>query len=214
MSKMKKKCIALVCASILAASMLAACGNNNDSSGQDSSSGSSGSSSSETTTSAADSASSGMDSENALSSGMEDVESGLESMGEGISDAMKGLFDTIEGAVEWTPLTEVSDASVLKDMGLDKDNPNYEEIIVKQAAISAAYAEIVVIKAKDVDEAVKDLEAHKEKISQDAFYPMHQDLAKQAIIGKQGNYAYLIANENGADAEKALQKAIDEMENK
>lgn len=131
-----------------------------------------------------------------------------ENMGTGLSEAMNSIAEAVEGAVEWPAMVLMTDAATLKDFFLlDAENPNYKEVMVKQAAMSAAFGEIIVIEAVDgkVDEAVKDLEARKQKlIDQDAFYPEHQELAQNAIVGKKGNYAYLLAGQGAADAEKAL----------
>lgn len=131
-----------------------------------------------------------------------------EDIGAGVSEAMNSFAEAIEGAVEWPAMVLMTDAATLKDFFLlDAENPNYKEVMVKQAAMSAAFGEIIVIEAVEgkVDEAVKDLEARKQKlIDQDAFYPEHQELAQNAIVGKKGNYAYLLAGQGAADAEKAL----------
>lgn len=126
--------------------------------------------------------------------------------------SLEEIGSKIEAAAEWPVLQMVTDAERLKDYyTIDNNNPNYEEVIVKGPTMSAAFGEYIVIKAKPgkVDEAVKDLEARKTKlVEQDAFYPEHKDLAQQAIVGKQGDYAYLIAHEKAADVEKALKDAL------
>lgn len=132
--------------------------------------------------------------------------------GEAATKTAAELVEAIENSVEWTMLVDIDDATILKDnFLLDKDNPNYEEISVKQAGMSAAFAEIIVIKAKSgkVDDAVKDLEARKKKlIDTDAFYPEHKTLAENALVAKEGDYAYLIVHEKSTDAEKALKDAL------
>lgn len=215
---MKPKSSIAALAALMAVSLsLTACGNNRDNSASSSSGASSGSSSS-SGSSAMDASSSGsMTDSDAAGVGDTGISgsgasSGGDTLGGDIEDTVTGLSKAVEDAVEWTALTAVTDASIFTDtLGLDRDNPNYEEISVKQAAMSAAFGEIIVIKAKDVDEAVKDLENHRDKMAADSLYPEHQELAKKAVIGKRGDYAYLIANEKGADAEKALHEAIDKL---
>lgn len=129
-----------------------------------------------------------------------------------LSEAMTSIAEAVEGAVEWPAMVAITDAAIMKDyFTLDNANPNYKDVMVKQAMMSAAFGEIIVIEAVEgkVDEAVKDLEARKQKlIDQDAFYPEHQELAQDTIVGKQGNYAYLLAGAGAADAETALKEAL------
>lgn len=128
-----------------------------------------------------------------------------------MSKNMTGLMDAITGAAEWTMLIDVNEAERLKEMGLDPANANYEEIAVKQAGVSASFAEIVVIKAKDTEAALKDITARKDKMAADTFYPEHQEQAKNAVVGKHGDYVYLIGHSEGAKVEEALKAAIDKL---
>ena len=184
-----KKILAMTLSLILVTGVFAACSNDNNSS-----------SSSETTTS------------ETTTSEETTSETTADDGASAVKTETQKLADVVENSVEWTSMILVEDAERLKDkFGLDSKNPNYEEVTVKEAMMSAAFGEIIVIKAKDgkVDEAVKDLEARKAKmIEQDAFYPDHKELAENAVIGKEGNYAYLIVNEKATDAEKALKAEI------
>lgn len=130
-----------------------------------------------------------------------------------LSEGMTNLAGVIEGAIEWPAMMIVNDTQMLMDyFTLDKNNPNYKDIMVKQAAMSAAFGEYIVIEAHEgkVDEAVKDLEARKTKlIEKDAFYPEHKELAEKTIVGKSGNFAYLIAGEDPESVETVLRKELE-----
>ncbi|MBE6838955.1 MAG: DUF4358 domain-containing protein [Ruminococcus sp.] len=122
------------------------------------------------------------------------------------------LGAVMESVGEWPAMDEFLDKEMVADfMLLDVDNPNYKDIYIKKAMMSAAFGEYIIIEAEDVDAAVEDLEARRTKLIEvDAFYPEHQELAEQAVVGKIGNYAYLIAKDNAAEVEAALRNAIGE----
>lgn len=200
MNSLKIKATALALAAVLGtATAFAGCGGNKDSSMAESTT--------ETTTVTETTTMAPETTYNSTASGdMAEVTTGTT-----LSASMTGLMDAITGAAEWTMLMDVTEAERLKEMGLDPANANYEEIAVKQAGISASFAEIVVIKAKDTEAALKDLTARKEKMTADTFYPEHQEQAKQAVVGKHGDYVYLIGHTEGTKVEEALKSAIDKL---
>lgn len=111
----------------------------------------------------------------------------------------------------WPSLSEVSDEFILSDYFLlDKNNPNYEQLIVMQCPMSAVMCEIIIIKADDVDAAKADLEARQKKAQDtDAFYPDDIERAGNSIVGTKGDYAYFLICENPPEAEELLTAAIE-----
>lgn len=134
------------------------------------------------------------------SSSSESAESGM------LTGALSDIGDKIEEVGEWSMMDTIEDKDTALQMtGLDIENPNYKNVYIRKAMMSAAFGEYIIIEADDVDAAVKDLEARRTKlIEQDAFYPEHKDLAEETIVGKSGKYAYLIARENPSEVEKTL----------
>lgn len=112
---------------------------------------------------------------------------------------------------DWPTLAEVNDEFILSDYFLlDKNNANYEQLIVMQCPMSAQMCEIIIIKADDVDAAKADLEARQKKAQDtDAFYPNDIDRAANSIVGTKGDYAYFFLCENPTAAEELLTAAID-----
>lgn len=111
---------------------------------------------------------------------------------------------------DWPVLAEISDEYILSDYFLlDKNNANYEQLIVMQCPMSAQMCEIIIIKASDVDAAKADLEARQKKAQDtDAFYPNDIDRAANSIVGTKGDYAYFFLCENPTAAEELLTAAI------
>lgn len=111
---------------------------------------------------------------------------------------------------DWPALAEVNDEFILSDYFLlDKNNTNYEQLIVMQCPMSAQMCEIIIIKADDVDAAKADLEARQKKAQDtDAFYPNDIDRAANSIVGTDGDYAYFFLCENPTAAEELLTAAI------
>lgn len=195
--KRMKRILAATLSLIIAAGMLSACSSNDDKEPQNT----------DSVTSAPSESVTSQDSETSES---------VSDEGENANNDVSRISDAINQTGEWTSLMEVDDAERLKEyFQLDPANENYIEISVKQAMISAAFAEIIVIKAADgkVDDVVKDLEDRKKKlIEQDAFYPEHKDVAEQALIGSEGNFAYLIVgSEDNKACEDAAKNAIKEL---
>ncbi len=135
-----------------------------------------------------------------------------DSEGGDASMTLADLGTAMESVGEWPAMDVFLDKDMVKDfMLLDVDNPNYKDIYIKKAMMSAAFGEYILIEAEDVDAAVKDLEERRKKLIEvDAFYPEHQELAEQTVVGKIGNYAYLIAKDNAAEIETALREAVGE----
>lgn len=111
---------------------------------------------------------------------------------------------------EWPMLAEVTDEEVISDYFLlDKNNANYEQLIVMQCPMSAQMCEIIIIKAADTDAAKADLEARQKKAQDtDAFYPNDVERAANSIVGAKGDYAYFLFCENPTAAEELLTAAI------
>ncbi len=128
------------------------------------------------------------------------------------ADKLSAAGEALEGAAEWPSLMLVEDADRLKDFFLiDSANPDYKAVYAKEPMMSAAFGQYIIIEAQEgkVDEAVKNLEERRTKlIEQDSFYPEHKDLAAETVVGKTGNYAYLIAFENAKDLETKLVDAL------
>lgn len=133
-------------------------------------------------------------------------------IGDSINDGvyLQSMVDTVTSKVEWAALTEVDDKDLIKEFFLlDPDNPNYKQVLVEQCPMSAVIAEIILIQTDDVDSAMQDLQARKEKlINTDAYYPEHVEIAKQSIVGSKGDIAYFIACDDAKDSEKALLECI------
>ncbi len=182
---MKKTILAALCISAL---LLTACGNSKKPAEE--------TTASETTAVSSES-----------TSGEETETSGMEEFTEGVlTGTLSAIGDSIEKVGEWPMLETIDDKDMFTTFtGLDMENPNYKNVYFRHASMSAAFGEYIIIEADDVDAAVKDLEARRDKLIEvDAFYPEHKDLAEQAIVGKKGNYAYLIARENPSEVETEL----------
>ena len=117
----------------------------------------------------------------------------------------------IGGVGEWTSMVPPYDPAMIPEMFLI--NPDdYKSVSINQAMMSASFAEIIVVETEDgkTADAVKALEARKEKaINQDAFYPGQDEIAENALIDSEGNFAFLImgSSDNAACA-KAAKEAI------
>ena len=112
----------------------------------------------------------------------------------------------VTNAVEWPVLEQITDPDIaLEFFKLDLANSNYEDIVIMQCPMSATMAEIIVIKAADVDAAKADLEERQAKMRDtDAFYPNDVEIAEKSIVGTSGNYVYFLAGINAADSEEIL----------
>jgi hypothetical protein len=119
---------------------------------------------------------------------------------------LENVVEAITSQVEWASLTTIDDSELISEFfKLDSDNPNYEQLLVKQCPMSAVIAEIILIQANDVDSAMDDLQARKQKlIDTDAYYPEHKLIAEDSIIGYYGDVVYFLAGENAQDSEKVL----------
>lgn len=111
---------------------------------------------------------------------------------------------------EWPMLAEVTDEMIISDYFLlDKNNANYEQLIVMQCPMSAQMCEIIIIKTADTEAAKADLEARQKKAQDtDAFYPNDVERAANSIVGAKGDYAYFLFCENPTAAEELLTAAI------
>lgn len=111
--------------------------------------------------------------------------------------------------LELPALAEVTDPDMILDyFKLDKNK--YPDMIIMQCPMSAAMAEIIVINTQDKDSAKSDLEIRKEKlINTDVFYPDHEDIAKNSIIGEDGDYVYFIATTDAKLVEEALKAELE-----
>lgn len=111
--------------------------------------------------------------------------------------------------LELSALDEVTDPNMILDyFKLDKNK--YPDMIVMQCPMSAAMAEIIIIKTQDKESAKSDLEIRKEKlINTDVFYPDHEDIAKNSIIGEDGDFVYFIATIDSKLVEEALKAELE-----
>lgn len=111
--------------------------------------------------------------------------------------------------LELPALAEVTDPDMILDyFKLDKNK--YPDMVIMQCPMSAAMAEIIIINTQDKDSAKSDLEIRKEKlINTDVFYPDHEDIAKNSIIGEDGDYVYFIATTDAKLVEEALKAELE-----
>ncbi len=123
-----------------------------------------------------------------------------------VAKALSEIGDAIERVGEWPSMILVDAEDEFLDMtGLDMKNENYRQVYMRRSNLEGGFGEYIIIEADNVEEALKDLEARKERlISMDTPYEQHTELAKGAIVGKNGNYVYLIARENPAEVEEEL----------
>lgn len=122
------------------------------------------------------------------------------------------LTETVKSAGEWPKMVKIEDNDMAEDFfKLDLENENYVEISILQSPMSASLAEIIVINPADgkLDTAKDDLKTRKEKLTKtDVFYPDHQNIADESIIGEAGGYVYLIVGLDAEDGEKALKNKL------
>lgn len=119
---------------------------------------------------------------------------------------LDAIVDEITTKVEWANLATIEDESLISEFfKLDVNNPNYEQLLVKQCPMSAVIAEIILIQTDHVESAMDDLQVRKQKlIDTDAYYPEHKEVAEKSIIGSYDDIAYFIAGESSEDSEKVL----------
>jgi hypothetical protein len=120
------------------------------------------------------------------------------------------IMTDIINKLELPQMVEVTDSDMIQDFFLiDKNNENYENIIIMQCPMSASMTEIILIKAKDVKSAKEDLIKRQDKAKEkDTFYPNDRDKADSSIVGTYENYAYFILTDNPEDVEKELLSKI------
>lgn len=123
-----------------------------------------------------------------------------------VGKALSEIGDAIERIGEWPSMVLVEAEDEFLDMtGLDMKNENYKQVYMRRSNLEGGFGEYIIIEADDVEAALRDLEARKERlISMDTPYEEHTELAKGAIVGKNGNYVYLIARENPKEVEDEL----------
>lgn len=222
-----KKILAAVAALAMTGLMLAGCGNNSDTASSDTTTETTTEviteASEETTTEVFDDTVDTDDTADDTADDMIDDDNG-DNADNSDSDVLMPMFDEenvnpLQNLVlasmgdfsDWPTLAEVTDEFILSDYFLlDKNNTNYEQLIVMQCPMSAQMCEIIIIKADDVDAAKADLEARQKKAQDtDAFYPNDIDRAANSIVGTDGDYAYFFLCENPTAAEELLTAAID-----
>lgn len=127
---------------------------------------------------------------------------------------LNAIVNEVTSKVEWAVLDTIDDASIINEFfTLDAENSNYNQLLVMQCPMSAVIAEIILIDANDVDSAIQDLNARRDKlINTDAYYPEHKEIAEQSIIGNKGNIVYFIASQNAQDSEKILLEYLNSLE--
>jgi hypothetical protein len=106
-------------------------------------------------------------------------------------DLAKGVID----ANDFPAMENVTDNEEAKEFfKLDLESEKYSEISIWQCPMSAATAEIIVIKTKDVAGAKADLKARRDKlIKTDVSYPSDKEIAENSVIDSKGEYVWLIA---------------------
>ena len=84
------------------------------------------------------------------------------------------------------------------------------EFIAKEAAISAIFVQLIVIKAKEdrVNEVHNAMILHQESLRDAAFYPQGVSAAAASIVGVSGNIVYMICDERAQEIEELLLNII------
>ena len=84
------------------------------------------------------------------------------------------------------------------------------DFIAKEAAISAIFVQVIIIKAADgrVDEVRRAMLKQQASLSDAAFYPNAQEAAASSIVGTKGNLVYLICHADAVEIENILLKFI------
>lgn len=198
-----KRTIAAAAAVLLVMGTFAGCGKkNNENTAQSETTSSVSESASETTASASESMteSSAM-SETVGETSAENVET---------PNPLTELANAALAVGEWPMMAEVTDADILADYFLlDKNDPNYKNMIVMQCPMSANMSELIIIEAEDTSAAADALKARRKKAQEtDAFYPADEEKAKNAIVGTSGNYAYYILSSEPEKSEEAILMSI------
>ncbi len=121
------------------------------------------------------------------------------------------LSSSVINEETWPAMMEVTDETFIKEFfTIDVTDENIKEYIVMQCPMSSAMAELIVLKADDVEAAKEVLVARQEKaISSDAFYPNDVEIAGKSIVGSSGDYAYFIMSQESSSDEEALISAIE-----
>ena len=204
-----KKSIITALSVLLAMSMLSGCGNKN--SGQ--------TAESQTTAETAQQTEQTSESvtESSVSSETDSSETESETAAETSAETVETpnpLMDMAEAALavgEWPMMSEVTDADILADYFLlDKNDPNYKNLIVMQCPMSANMSELIIIEAEDTSAAADALKERRKKAQDtDAFYPADEEKAKNAIVGTSGSYAYYILSSEPEKSEEAILMSIE-----
>ena len=122
------------------------------------------------------------------------------------------LTEAVKSAGEWPKMVKIEDNEMAQEFfKLDLENENYVEISISQCPMSASLAEIIIINPAEgkLDTAKEDLKTRKAKLTKsDVFYPDHQNIADESIIGDAGGYVYLIVGLSSVDGEKALKEKL------
>lgn len=126
---------------------------------------------------------------------------------------LNAIVDEITSKIEWASLATIEDEELISEFfTLDANNPNYQQLLVKQCPMSAVISEIILIQADDVQSAMEDLQARKQKlIDVDAYYPEHKEIAENSIVDSYGNIAYFIASKSAKESETVLKEYLDSL---
>lgn len=124
----------------------------------------------------------------------------------GAADGMQHMLDALgDGARDFT---EVNESEYLTTYGIDRSK--YEEVVIRSIPTDSGRGEMILIRAKDEGEnlkqAVADLEARKTALEQQWNDGMTDQNVQMddIIVRTRGTYAVLIAAQNSAEAQKAF----------
>jgi hypothetical protein len=80
--------------------------------------------------------------------------------------------------------------------------------VVKEAAISAIFIQLIIIEAQDGRAAAvyNAMREHQANLLDDAFYPQGREAAAASVVGRRGNLVYLICDERAEEIERELLK--------
>lgn len=144
------------------------------------------------------------------SSEQEQTTEPVEEVGENRETAR--LANVILGSVEFPQTVEITDEAQISDgIGLDLDK--IDEYCVLQQMMSVHLVEVIVVKPApgEMDNVINELnERKKDLLDTYAFYPNQVASAENTVVGRKGDYAYLICHEESEKAEEALRAEISE----
>ncbi|MCI5752017.1 MAG: DUF4358 domain-containing protein [Oscillospiraceae bacterium] len=198
-----KRTIAAAAAVLIVMSMFTGCGKKNqDNAAQ-----------SETSSSVSETVSETMQTSESVTESSVSSETAQETSAENVEtvNPLNNLAQAALAVGEWPMMDEVTDENIIADYFLlDKNDPNYINLIVMQCPMSANMSELIIIEAEDTSAAADALKERRKKAQDtDAFYPADQEKAKNAIVGTSGKYAYYILSSEPEKSEEAILMSIE-----